>query len=70
MTKVYAFEFLDCIYEGSFSIVSLHEAKRTAFKEMVRWVNKECQDEQHRMGRGWKPLEMKRWRVREIELKE
>lgn len=77
--KAYEFLFCDCIYESSYSTISLHKTKGGAFKAMNRYLNTKFQEELNsRLMYGklydhddyWNPFKFQGWAVSEIEIED
>ncbi len=67
--KVYAFEYTHCVYESSFTTMSMHATKRGAYKAMMKhkndmWYAARETTWQDIAEIGW----MERWQIREWEV--
>lgn len=68
---IYLFEWLDCIYEGSWTTVSAHTTKQGAVKAMISEANKRWYEERFCYGYQYaNPLQSCRWGVRAMEVQD
>ena len=69
--RVYAFEYADCKWESGFSVVSMHQTLKGAYKAMKMDQNAQYVESliHHKYGTRHNPLEYSLWRVKQYEVK-